>query len=82
MRWKLKTLQDEAQAVTGERITYEDITGATGLAASTLSMLANNRVARADLATMDKLLSFFSSKLGRPLTTADLLEWVPEKNGA
>ncbi len=79
MRWKLKTLQDEAQAVTGERITYEDITSATGLAASTLSTLANNRVARADLATMEKLLSFFSVKLGRRLTTADLIEWVPEQ---
>lgn len=78
MRWRLKELQGEYQALTGQRITYEDITAVTGLSPSTLSQIMKGRQRRVDLATLDRLLSLFSEKLGRPLTTGDLLQFTPD----
>ncbi len=82
MRWKLKSLQEEAQAATGERVTYEDIHAATGISPNSLSLIATNKAKRLDVSTMEEILRFFSGKVGRSLSTADLLEWVPDKNGA
>ena len=59
-------------------LTYEDIHEATGLSFNTLSTIANNKVKRADLATMERLLDYFSGKLGRQLAIADLLEYRPD----
>lgn len=78
MRWRLKELQGEYQSLTGQRLTYEDITTATGLSPSTLSEISKGRQSRVDLSTLDRLLSLFSEKLGRPMQTGDLLEFVPE----
>ena len=78
MKWKLKELQGEYQSRTGARLTYEDITRETGISSSTLSEIATGRQRRADLGTIERLLNMFADKLGRPVTTVDLLEYIPE----
>lgn len=79
MRWRLKELQGEVQAATGQRLTYEEITALTGLGPSTLSQISTGRQSRVDLATLDRLLNVFSERLQRPLTTGDLLEYTPDR---
>ena len=78
MRWRLKELQGEYLVKTGEALTYEEITAATGLSSNTLSTIATNKARRADLDTFNRLITLFREKLGRPLTAADLLEYVPD----
>jgi DNA-binding Xre family transcriptional regulator len=72
----------EYQSETGDRITYEEITEATGLSPNTLSKLSTNKAGRTDLDTIDRLLEFFSQKLGRELETNDLLMRIPTKEPA
>ena len=76
MRWKLRELLGEYQQVTGERITYEEITSATSISPNTLSIIGTNKAKRADLDTVESLLRFLSGKLGRKLDTNDLLTWL------
>lgn len=78
MRWRLKELIAEHTLATGAQLTYEEITAATGLSSNTLSTIATNKARRADLETVDRLLSLFSEKLGRQLSTNDLLRFTPE----
>jgi DNA-binding Xre family transcriptional regulator len=78
MRWKLRELLGEYQQATGERLTYEEITAATEISPNTLSIIGTNKAKRADLDTVERLLSFLSGKLGRQLDTSDLLTWLPE----
>lgn len=78
MRWRLKSLQEEVLARSGERVTYEDITAATRISPNSLSLIATNKAKRLDTATLESLLDFFSRKLGRRLNTTDLLEYVPD----
>ena len=75
MKWKFSELQGRVQAATGHRITYEEITEATGLANQTISSLSTGKAKRLDLRTVGTLLTFFSQRLGEPLTTNDLLEY-------
>ena len=77
MKWKFSELQGRVQAATGHRVTYEEITAATGLANQTISSLSTGKAQRLDLGTMEKLLAFFSQALGENLTTNDLLEYRP-----
>jgi len=82
MRWKLKELQGEYQAATGQRLTYEEITRLTGLGPSTLSQISTGRQSRVDLSTLERLLALFSERLRRTLTTGDILEYIPEQPAA
>lgn len=75
--WKLNSLIGECKDGAGG-CTYREISHATGLATSILTTIAKNRVSRADINTIDALLKFFSAKLGRTLTTQDLLEFTPD----
>lgn len=77
MKWKLSELQGRVQAKTGDRVTYEQITDATGLATRSITLLSTGRAKRLDLSTMERLLDFFSERLGERLTTDDLLEYRP-----
>lgn len=77
MKWKFAEMKRRAQKQTGERLTYEEITAATGLSSNTISGISTGRVTRVDFGTLEKLLSFFSTRLGEPLTTNDLLEYRP-----
>ena len=77
MKWKFSELRGRVQVATGQSVTYEEITDATGLANQTISSISTGRAKRLDLATMEKLLTFFSARLGEPLSTNDLLEYQP-----
>jgi hypothetical protein len=50
---------------------------ATGLAPSTIHYMTHNQPARVELRSVGLLLAFFSSALG-PLTSQDLIEFVPQ----
>jgi DNA-binding Xre family transcriptional regulator len=78
MRWKLRELLGEYQQTTGDRITYEEITAATNISPNTLSIIGTNKARRADLDTVEKLLTFLSEKIGRQLDTGDLLAYRPD----
>ena len=77
MVWKLKELQGRVQAKTGQKITYADITESTGLAVQSIASISTNKSKQVGVATIEKLLAFFSARLGEPLTTNDLLEYRP-----
>ena len=55
----------------GQRVTYHQITQATGIFNSTLTRLANNKFDRVDRSVLDRLCVFFSCQPG------DLLIYVP-----
>lgn len=78
MRWKLKTLIAECDEVMGERLTYRQIEADLGISKTTLSHIAQNKTTRTDRNTLDRLLNYFSLKLGRPLTTNDLWQFIPD----
>ncbi len=78
MKWKLSELQGRVQAKTGQNVTYEDMMTATGLSKQTITNLRMDRAKQVGVPTMEKLLDFFSQRLGEPLTTSDLLEYRPE----
>ncbi len=77
MKWRFSELQGRVQAQTGHRVTYEEISDATGLANQTIALLSTGKAKRLDLATIEKLLTFFAQRLGEDLTTNDLLEYRP-----
>lgn len=78
MKWRLNELMGEYQAKTGRRLRNEDIFEETGIAMSTISDIRTGKTLRAELKTLDRLLSCLSSHLDRPLTAADLLEFIPD----
>lgn len=78
MQWKLKQILAEYTVKTGQALTYEEITEATGLSSNTLSTIATNKARRADLGTIETLLAYLGGRLQRQLQTSDLLEYVPE----
>lgn len=77
MEWRFAEMQARYRKHTGQNVTYEEITAATGLSSSTISGIAKNKVKRIDFTTLERLLTFFSQRLGEPLTTSDLLEYRP-----
>lgn len=77
MTWKLNSLIGECKDTVGG-CTYREMSRITGLSTSILSTIAQNEVKRADTNTINVLLNFFSAKLGRNLTTQDLLEFTPD----
>ena len=77
MTWKFAEMRRRYQKHTGERLTYEVITAATGLSPVTISGISRGQVTRVDFGTLEKLLAFFAQRLGEDLTTNDLLEYRP-----
>ena len=77
MKWKFSELQGRVQAATGHRVTYEEITAATGLAKQSIANISTGKAKQVGVETIEKLLAFFSDRLGEPLTTNDLLEYRP-----
>ena len=77
MKWRLSELQGRVQAKTGQNVTYEDMMTATGLSKQTIANLRLGRAKQVGVGSMERLLDFFSERLGEPLTTDDLLEYRP-----
>lgn len=78
MMWKLNALLGQCKDA-GEAISYRDLSTATGISTSTIYQIAQNQSTRADLKTVEAMLSFFSEKLGRVLQTGDLLHYEPDQ---
>lgn len=68
----LKQLILDKSARNGHRITYAQISEATGLSTNTITKLANNQSVLVGLSTLDKLCAYFDASV------CDLLEYVPE----
>ena len=71
---RLRELMAEKSRRDGRRVTYVDIVRGTGVAASTLVRLANDKAARVDLSVISRLCSFFGCQPG------DLFVLVPESS--
>ena len=78
MRWRYEEMKKRYQRRTGELHVYRTITEATGITAATLSAIATGQREGVEFGTIEKLLAFFSARLGEELTTNDLLEWRPD----
>ena len=61
---RLRELIAEKARLDGQRITYRDITLATGIYNSTLSRLANNKFDRIDRDILNRLCSYFNCQPG------------------
>lgn len=77
--WKLNSLVGRCRDKGIDGLGYREIYQATGVATSTLTSIMNNKTTRIDKDTVDKLLTFFSQKLGEDLTISDLLEWKRDR---
>ncbi len=77
MQWKFVEMQGRYQERTGKKLTYAEITAATGIPPTTISGISTGRSKRVDFGTLERLLTFFSAALGENLTTNDLLEYRP-----
>jgi len=77
MRWKFNTLRGQLKDLDSKAAEYRSIYAATGVATSTLTLIAGGS-SRVDLDVADRLLNFFSHKLGRRLVTQDLIEFTPD----
>jgi hypothetical protein len=77
VRNRFKNLLAQLEVETGERPTYEVIKQATGIATSTLSDYANNRVKYYADGTLKALIDYFDERLEGGCTVADFLEYPP-----
>ena len=81
IRWTLQGLMKEYQEHTGEYLSIRKLACHTGIAPSSICTAMASKTTRADFRTMERLLQFFGETLEKPLTVADLLEYVPEQSG-
>lgn len=63
IRFYLKLLIATHEARTGENLTYEVISDATGVSSSTLSHMATNQQRRVGLSVLERLCQFFGCEL-------------------
>lgn len=64
IQFRLKELMAQKERVEGERVTYRDISEATGISTNTLTILANNRMKQIGLSTIGRLLEYFDCEPG------------------
>lgn len=67
---------DYAQRI-GRPVTVEEVADRVGISRAQLSKIENARTERIDFDTLAGLCAFYSSALGRPVTTSDVLEFDP-----
>lgn len=60
IRWRLRDLMEARHTATGEKITYEKISQATGISPNTLSALATGKAKQVGIeTTIERLLDYF-----------------------
>lgn len=64
LKFRLREILAERHRQTGERLTYEKITAATGISPNTLSTLANNKVRKVGTTTIEGLCNFLECTPG------------------
>jgi len=72
IRFRLKELIADREFHTGKRITFEEISVATGIHRTTLSKLANQRGYNTTTDNLDKLCSYFECPIEK------LVEHIPD----
>lgn len=60
IRWRIRELMGRRYTETGQKITYEMITQATGISPNTLSALATGKAQQVGISTIERLLIFFA----------------------
>lgn len=80
MKWQVNHLIGQYKDQTGEGLSYLELANRSGIAKSTVYLLANNKTQRIDMPVVEKLLIFFSDALGKKLTLDDVIKWEPEQN--
>lgn len=78
MRWKLNSLLGQLRDIDPKAAEYREIHKETGVAVSTIFLIAKGSK-RVDVDVANRLLNFFSVKLGKKLTTQDLLEFTQDE---
>lgn len=77
MQWYLKELIGRYESRNpGETLSYRRMQDETGISTTAIHRIAANKATRADLETMDTLLTYFENKLGEKLELTDLLQRV------
>lgn len=59
IKWRIRELMEQYRTRTGEKLTYYKIEEVAGVSHSTLSLMANNKLANVGVNTIDRLLTFF-----------------------
>jgi DNA-binding Xre family transcriptional regulator len=60
IRWRIRDLMEARHTATGEKMTYEKISQATGISPNTLSALATGKAKQVGIeTTIERLLDFF-----------------------
>ena len=59
LQFRIRELMAEKRRLTGEAVTYETITDATGISPNTLSLLANNKTKMVGISVIERLLDYF-----------------------
>lgn len=72
LRFRLRELMADKTFIEGERVTFEEISQATGINRTTLSKMANVRGYNTTTDNLDRLCRFFSCSLS---DVAEYVEW-------
>ena len=78
MRWNLRVLKAECETAINQSLSYRDIEEESGVSKSTISKIMKGESNTADFEVTQKLLGFFSKKMGRPLALTDILYYEPD----
>lgn len=77
MQWRLKELIGRYESdKPGENLSYRHISSETGVSVAAIHRIATNKATRADLDTIDTLLTYLEGKFGERLELTDLLQRV------
>lgn len=64
LQFRIRELMAERSRLTGEAVTYETITQATGISSNTLSLLARGKPKMVGISVIERLLDYFSVDAG------------------
>lgn len=76
LKWRACELVAEYQVLSGNRLSYLEISERTGLSRTTITKVIGGHGVRVDLDTLDVLLNFFSPLLGRVVDPGELFQYV------
>lgn len=77
LKWKLDELKHRYEHLSGHTLSYRDIANGSRVSLSTVSKILNHQSQAADFEVADKLLKYFSDKLGYQLTVTDIIGYDP-----
>ena len=71
IQFRIRELMAERSRLTGQPVTYDLITQATGVSSNTLSLLARGKSSMVGISVIERLIDFFGCDV------ADLIVYVP-----